>query len=136
MQKMRLFHLFALEIRLIKNYCNQIGCKHFGPHLRKYILAHNSGKSGSAAHNFTWVTTPRKHQDRRMWEWIDGRTDRPYFIGPFRLPPGVQKHYSWLKKSILRWEKMLVFILLTLLGQLPCPKMCLVAFQFWDVIHQ
>ena len=21
----------------------------------------------------------------------DGRMDRPYFIGPFRLPPGVQK---------------------------------------------
>ena len=32
-------------------------------------------------------TIPRKHPDRRN----DGRTDSPYFIGPFRLPPGVQK---------------------------------------------
>ena len=31
-------------------------------------------------------TIPRKCLDKR----IDGRTDRPYFIGPFRLPPGVQ----------------------------------------------
>ena len=22
--------------------------------------------------------------------WKDGQKDRPYFIGPFRLPPGVQ----------------------------------------------
>ena len=28
-------------------------------------------------------------KDRRR----DGRTDRPYFIGPFRLPPGVQKKH-------------------------------------------
>ena len=32
-------------------------------------------------------TIQRKHPDR----WKDGRTDRPYFIGPFQLPPGVQK---------------------------------------------
>ena len=31
-------------------------------------------------------TIPRKRLDRRT----DGRTDRPYFIGPFRLPPRVQ----------------------------------------------
>ena len=28
---------------------------------------------------------PRKHLDRKQ----DQRTDRPYFIGSFRLPPGV-----------------------------------------------
>ena len=32
-------------------------------------------------------TIPRKRLDRRM----DGRTDRPYFTGTFRLLPGVQK---------------------------------------------
>ena len=32
-------------------------------------------------------TIPRKDPDGRM----DGRMDRPYFIGPFRLPPGVQQ---------------------------------------------
>ena len=32
-------------------------------------------------------TIPRKHLVR----WKDRRKDRPYFIGPFRLPPGVQK---------------------------------------------
>ena len=30
---------------------------------------------------------PRKRPDRRK----DGRTDRPYFIGPFRLLPEVQQ---------------------------------------------
>ena len=30
---------------------------------------------------------PRKHLDRRT----DGRRDRHYFIGPFRLPPRAQK---------------------------------------------
>ena len=30
---------------------------------------------------------PRKHPDGRT----DGRKDRPYFIGHFRLPPGVHK---------------------------------------------
>ena len=33
-------------------------------------------------------TIPRQHPDRRM----DRRTERPYFIGPFQLQPGVQKH--------------------------------------------
>ena len=31
-------------------------------------------------------TIPRKCPDRR----IDGRTDRPYFIGPFQVMPGAQ----------------------------------------------
>ena len=35
----------------------------------------NSGKSNDPI--------PRKHLDR----WQDGRTDRPYFIGSFSLPP-------------------------------------------------
>ena len=128
---MRLFHWFALEIWLIKNSCNQISCEHFGPHLRKYILAHNSGKSGSVMHNFTWVTTPRKHQDRRMWEWIDGRTDRPHFIGPFRLPPGVQKHYSWLKKKHLKVGKDVSIYTTNSDGSASMSK-----DVFWDVIHQ
>ena len=36
----------------------------------------------------TYDTIPRKHLDRRK----DGRADRPSFIGPLRLPLGVQKH--------------------------------------------
>ena len=36
-------------------------------------------------------TIPRKRPDRRKDGWKDGRTDRPYFIEPFRLPPGFQK---------------------------------------------
>ena len=38
-------------------------------------------------------TIPRKRPDRRK----DGRTDRPYFIGPFRLTPGVQKIGSFVQ---------------------------------------
>ena len=37
----------------------------------------------------------RKHPDRWTEGWMegqkDGRMDRPYFIGPLQLPPGVQK---------------------------------------------
>ena len=36
MQKIRLCHLFVLEIWFIKKSCNLIGWKHFGPYLRKY----------------------------------------------------------------------------------------------------
>ena len=43
-------------------------------------------------------TIPRKRPDRRKDGRkdgsTDGRTGRPYFIGPFRLPPGVQKRDS------------------------------------------
>ena len=58
-----------------------------------------SRKSGFATHNFIWVsspmpkfrkindTIPRKCPDRRK----DGRTDRPYFIGPFCPKPEIQK---------------------------------------------
>ena len=35
-------------------------------------------------------TIPRKCPDRRKDGWKDGRRDRPYFIGPFWLPTGVQ----------------------------------------------
>ena len=46
-------------------------------------------------------TTPRKPLDRRMdggtERWKDGRMDRPYFIGPFRLLPEVQ--YSVRKQT-------------------------------------
>ena len=30
----------------------------------------------------------------------DGRTDRPYFIGPFQLPAGVQKEKKSYNKSV------------------------------------
>ena len=33
---------------------------------------------------------PRKHLDRRIERRTYGRMGRPYFIGPFRLLPGVQ----------------------------------------------
>ena len=36
-------------------------------------------------------TIPRKCLDKIMDGWKDERTDRPYFIGPFRLLLGVQK---------------------------------------------
>ena len=34
---------------------------------------------------------PDRHKDRRNDGGTDCRMDRPYFIGPFRLPSGVQK---------------------------------------------
>ena len=63
-----------------------------------------SRKSGSVMHNFIWVsgtrpkfrkkpddTVPRKRLDRPKYRKKDGRMYRPYFMGPFWLPPGVQK---------------------------------------------
>ena len=43
--------------------------------------------------------------DSRKDERKDGRTDRSYFIGPFRLPPDVQKcvdHIDKLTTKILK----------------------------------
>ena len=39
----------------------------------------------------TYDAIPRKSPDRWKDRKTDGRTDRPYFIGPYQLPPGVQK---------------------------------------------
>ena len=36
-------------------------------------------------------TIPRKRTDRPKDGGTAGSADRPYVIGPFRLPPGVQK---------------------------------------------
>ena len=56
------------------------------------------GKSSSVTHNFTWVSSImlkfRKslwYNSKKMPGQTVGRTDRPYFIGPFQLLPGVQK---------------------------------------------
>ena len=42
--------------------------------------------------------------------WKDGRTDRPYFKGPFRLLPGLQKltdmkTYRWTQKQRKQFKK-------------------------------
>ena len=37
--------------------------------------------------------------------WKDGRTDRPYFIGPFQLPPTDMKTYRWTQKQIKKFKK-------------------------------
>ena len=59
------------------------------------LFLENPARSHTALYEFlascqnlekTNDTIPRKRPDRRK----DGRTDRPYFIGPFRLTPGVQ----------------------------------------------
>ena len=62
----------------------------------KKVFSENLALSRTAPHWFLGPcqnlekvndTIPRKYPDR----WKDGRrTDRSYFIGPFRLPPGFQ----------------------------------------------
>ena len=68
---------------------------HFPNFSGKKIFLENSALSHATSYGFlascqnlekTNDTIPRKRPDRRK----DGRTDRPYFIGPFRLTPGVQ----------------------------------------------
>ena len=52
-------------------------------------------------------TIQRKCPDRWTEGGKDRRTDRPYFIGPFRLPPGVQKITIWKNpKPLTIWLKL------------------------------
>ena len=62
-----------------------------------------------------WVSSTMSNFRKNLWYnykkmpgqmawWKDGRTDRPYFIGPFPLPPRVQKltdmkTYIWHKNK-------------------------------------
>ena len=43
--------------------------------------------------------------DKRTDGRTEGQTDRPYFIGPFRLPPGVQKTNKDMKAKKQRQEE-------------------------------
>ena len=45
-------------------------------------------------------TIPRKRPDRRNDGREEGRTHRPDFIGPFRLPPGFQKDHPFRQKIV------------------------------------
>ena len=118
MQKVRLFYQFVQEIWLIKKPCNLIGWRDFGPYLRnknfpKYGIC--AGTQQKCFHYRTCTTSygflalcqnSEKTNDTIPRKRLDRRTDRPYFIGPFRLPPGVQKadiskyHYGFAPK----WE--------------------------------
>ena len=82
----------------------------FGP---KKIVPENS----AVTHNFTWDSStilkfrknlqhnskekPRQTEGRkdRQKDWRMDGTDRPYFIVPFRLPPGLKKG-SQLKHAV------------------------------------
>ena len=69
---------------------------HFPNFGDKKKLSENPALSSTTSYGFlapcqnlekTDDAIPRKHPDGRT----DGRKDRPYFIGHFRLPPGVHK---------------------------------------------
>ena len=65
------------------------------------MLLVSSSASPSATQNcirFQRLQFQEKYQDK----WKDGKTDRPYFIGPFQLPPGVQKWSE--KEEKLAWS--------------------------------
>ena len=71
-----------------------------------------SGTTGSLTHNFKWIsiTMPKlkimiKFEENAQTGRKDRRTDRPYFIGPFPLPPGVpqvneSQKYHQMKKYL------------------------------------
>ena len=44
---------------------------------------------------------PDRRKDRRTDGRTEGRTDRPYFIGPFQLPPGIQKEQKLIKTFLM-----------------------------------
>ena len=72
-------------------------------------------KFSSITDNFIWISSTMPNFRKNFWcnskkipgqkdGWKDGRTDRPCFIRPFRLPPGVQKltdmkTSSWTQKQ-------------------------------------
>ena len=45
-----------------------------------------------------------------MNRWMDRRTDRPYFIGPFQPPPGAQKSFvtvfGWYMKEFIPMKQL------------------------------
>ena len=81
----------------------------FGPFLQFWGVKKIFLENPADTHNFIWVSSimPKFRKklkiqfqenaqtdgraDGRMEGWKDRRTDRPYFIGPFQLTPGVQK---------------------------------------------
>ena len=95
---------------------------HFGPFFsifgaKNFFLR----KSSSVTHNFIWISNTMSNFRKNLWcnskkisgekdGWKDGRTDKPYFIGPFRLPLGVQKltdikTYRWTQKQRRKFKK-------------------------------
>ena len=78
-------------------------------------------KSGSVTHNFIWVSSTMPNFRKNLWYkfkkmpgqkdgWKDGRRNRPYFIGSFRLLLGVQKltdmkTYRWTQKQRKKFKK-------------------------------
>ena len=76
---------------------------HFGPIFPIFKAKKFFIENPALTHNFIWVSSimpkfkktndaiPRKHPDRRKDRWKDGRSERPYFTGPFQLMLGVQK---------------------------------------------
>ena len=80
-----IFIIEQIQWKLMTNFFNILNKTVFGPFLALsrttsngfLVLCQNSWKNND--------TIPRKRPDRRK----DGRTDRPYFTGPFQLMPGV-----------------------------------------------
>ena len=78
-------------------------------------------KLGSVTHNFIWVSSTMPNFRKNVWYnykkmpgqkdwWKDGRTSRPYFIGPFRLPLRFQKltdmkTYIWTQKQRKKFKR-------------------------------
>ena len=56
------------------------------------------------------AVTDRKQQggrsDGKTDRGTDGRTARPYFTRPFRLPPGVQKYWEKINTDTINFEKL------------------------------
>ena len=82
---------------------------------KKHFFSENLALSRTTSYEFlapckisekTYDTITRKWLDRRT----DGSTDRPYFIGPFQLPPKVQKltdmnTYIWTQKQRKKFKR-------------------------------
>ena len=80
MWKIRLFHWFVLEIRLIKESWNLIGWKHFGPYLRNK----NFPKYGvfAGTQQIIWIFVTDEIQQKIITKFSDKLKKTPVF-GPF-----------------------------------------------------
>ena len=100
------------NVGLTKNYCITVSMQKISSILKLIQQILGSHKLNDHAH--FWPGPPRSHWNYFLFSWIcttmqkissfqilektndtiprkrlDGRTDRPYFIGPFQLTPGV-----------------------------------------------
>ena len=118
------FHHILNSVKINDQSFQQIDITIFWPILGPFLnfeVKFFLRKSSSVTHNFIWISSTMPNFRQNLWynskkipgqrdDWRDRRTDRSYFIKPFRLLPGVQKlndmkTYRWIQKQGKKFKK-------------------------------